>query len=829
MEYISLPVHNYKQLNQRISFSDFLAYSLYDEENNIYINNNNTYSIIYECHTRIKASTSTSAELEKIISKLPEGLFMQVSLLGLKNFNNVIEYWKQSHSVRVDLEDDLNTKELLDNSVEQMRRFYYQKTRESICKAMPTTIKKSILLFSITCDDKDKLLKYSDDLKNALATAFFYPKILRPDLLKIYLYELLNSTHSFNKEDIIYEIPKYNKEQLLNKQLMHPETKIIVHDNYLQIDEKYVATLTPIEYPDEACIFDFGEKLGQTIGASVNENQFNDSFIITANILKLPTKQTNKTNKNHTILLNQKWDANIFRKFNAVKNESIDILDRISKNEELYAFDLNIITYSDSLEKLTYNIDNIKKMWRANNSKITLGQCNSIHQLVFLNSLPACINEEYMFKVGAKYFSFFPNQLAQFIPLECDWDGSIPNILFTTRRGNLVGLDLFDSNSNYNGFVVATSGAGKSVYLNMLAFNSYLRGDRVFILDYDNSFTKLTEVLGGQYINLSLDTPISFNPFTMVENNSQLKAERSILCDFIYMLGCSSNENDAKSDSKVVKSYISDAIEKAYSNKGSKTELTDIRDILIKHDDNRVQDFVMGLKEFCKDGTYESFFSGDCNFNISKEFICIEFKGVEDHPDLRDPLIMLVTYHIRKLTYNSPNRRQRIQIFLDEAHRFIGKNPRLDEFIDQLFRRARKFGASIMLATQGIGDILDSSDGKSLSKIGRSIINNSSWKFFLKQNENSIALLLSTEIFNFTDYEKKILGEITMVDGNYSELLAINPQDVKIPLRLVMNKYFYYLTTTKMEDKNKINNYQKQGFSISEAITRVIEDEKNAI
>ncbi|SUW97383.1 putative pillus assembly protein [Campylobacter jejuni subsp. doylei] len=204
------------------------------------------------------------------------------------------------------------------------------------------------------------------------------------------------------------------------------------------------------------------------------------------------------------MLLTQKWSEAIFRQFAAARKESVSILERIdNQKEKLYAFDLNVIVSGDTYDEASLNASTIISYWNKGGGKaIVLDEALGIHQLNLIASLPMGINKEYMFDITAKYRSMFPDQISQFIPLEADYKLNIPNLILFSRRAQIAGLDLFVSSSNYNAYLVATSGAGKSVFLNMLAFSSYARGDRIFIIDQDNSFIKLCEAVGGQYLAL---------------------------------------------------------------------------------------------------------------------------------------------------------------------------------------------------------------------------------------------------------------------------------------------------------------------------------------
>ncbi|EFQ5971760.1 TraC family protein [Campylobacter jejuni] len=696
-----------------------------------------------------------------------------------------------------------------------MGEFYYSKTKEGISNSMATRLKNYYLLVSIKSNSEEDVISYKHILKNILTSNNFSPVVAEPEVLKPMLYELFNGNHDINN------IPNYDRTCYLNRQVIMPTTEMLIKDDELKIDGRSFITLTPQSFPQEAHIGDFGEKLGDYISRALDNNQFKDTFLITASVCALSKKKTARVKGNHSMLLTQKWSENIFRQFAAARKESVSILERIdNQKEKLYAFDLNVIVSGDNYDEASLNASTIISYWNKGGGKaIVLDEALGIHQLNLIASLPMGINKEYMFDITAKYRSMFPDQISQFIPLEADFKLNIPNLILFSRRAQIAGLDLFVSNSNYNAYLVATSGAGKSVLLNMLAFNSYARNDRIFIIDQDNSFSKLCDTIDGQYLALDPLQPISFNPFSGLKNNDResFMDDLNYLSDLIYMLGSSKNQDRALEDEKLIKAKTQAIMEDLFLSKGNTMEVTDIRDELAKVDDQRFRDFADQLRPFCKEGIYGKYFNGPCEFNIEKEFIVTEFKGLEGHNDLRDPLIMLLIYHINQLMYMSSDRKSRIQIIIDEAHRFLGKNPKMDDFIEQAYRRARKYDASVIIATQGFDDIYNAKDG-GLSRAGTVIINNSAYKIFMKQTETSVNMLIKSEVFSLSETDKEILRSIVTLKGEYSELFLMTPDDVKLPYRLVMDKYFYYLTTTDPKDKAKIKELTDQGIPLGEAI-----------
>ncbi|EOH3074002.1 TraC family protein [Campylobacter coli] len=807
----SLQTNVWNACMQRYKFSDFLPYMSYDSQKEYYINNDNSFGTVFLCSPRIRMGESTAVAVEEMLGKLPENMFIQFTLFGSKNIKDLVEYWKYMHLERADRENN----ELLFKAIKNMGEFYYSKTKEGISNSMATRLKNYYLLVSIKSNSEEDVISYKHILKNILTSNNFSPVVAEPEVLKPMLYELFNGNHDINN------IPNYDRTCYLNRQVIMPTTEILIKDDELKIDGRSFISLTPQSFPQEAHIADFGEKLGDYISRALDNNQFKDTFLITASVCALSKKKTARVKGNHSMLLTQKWSENIFRQFAAARKESVSILERIdNQKEKLYAFDLNVIVSGDNYDEASLNASTIISYWNKGGGKaIVLDEALGIHQLNLIASLPMGINKEYMFDITAKYRSMFPDQISQFIPLEADFKLNIPNLILFSRRAQIAGLDLFVSNSNYNAYLVATSGVGKSVFLNMLAFNSYARNDRIFIIDQDNSFSKLCDIIDGQYLALDPLQPISFNPFSGLKNNDResFMDDLNYLSDLIYMLGSSKNQDRALEDEKLIKAKTQAIMEELFLSKGNTMEVTDIRDELAKVDDQRFRDFADQLRPFCKEGIYGKYFNGPCEFNIEKEFIVTEFKGLEGHNDLRDPLIMLLIYHINQLMYMSSDRKSRIQIIIDEAHRFLGKNPKMDDFIEQAYRRARKYDASVIIATQGFDDIYNAKDG-GLSRAGTVIINNSAYKIFMKQTETSVNMLIKSEVFSLSETDKEILRSIMTLKGEYSELFLMTPDDVKLPYRLVMDKYFYYLTTTDPKDKAKIKELTDQGIPLGEAI-----------
>jgi conjugal transfer ATP-binding protein TraC len=75
--------------------------------------------------------------------------------------------------------------------------------------------------------------------------------------------------------------------------------------------------------------------------------------------------------------------------------------------------------------------------------------------------------------------------------------------------------------------VTGSSGAGKSFLNNCILAQELARGLRVFIIDIGGSYKKLTEALGGQYLEMDLSDQYRLNPFD-IPDASQEPANQKI-------------------------------------------------------------------------------------------------------------------------------------------------------------------------------------------------------------------------------------------------------------------------------------------------------------
>ena len=410
------------------------------------------------------------------------------------------------------------------------------------------------------------------------------------------------------------------------------------------------------------------------------------------------------------------------------------------------------------------------------------------------------------------------------MPVASDWRGNKPVVSFISPRGQFVGFDLFSNDSGgYNAFVVGMTGSGKSVFLQLLALSYFEEGAHIWIVDIGRSYERMVNIFDGEFIAFDLRNPLCLNPFTSIENENVLDEYLEYLINVFLLMGSPREQVLAEQLEKLLRSYIERAIKDSYAKYGSDscidTVVESMKEINKIDKDARVDDFIKTMHPYTRDGHYGRVFNGKTEIAFTKKMIVLENDMLEDMPDLRDPVLMVLTFHISKNIYLSTSNEKHI-VIIDEAHKFLG-NPHIDLFIEQAYRRFRKHGASMILGTQGFEDFYG---GEKISRAGRVVVQNSYWKFFLMQTDTSRQAIYKSNFFSFNDYTKYIMDNVQSQPGEYSEIMIVS-DSIIAKERLVLDKFLQAMFFTTPQIRQRIRELvDNEGLTYTEAVKKVQEE-----
>lgn len=823
-----------------------LPYSEYTEDG-IFIMDNDGMAVIFECAAY--GGYNAEAGLITALSALPEHAAMQFLMIPSRNLTNKIDRWKANKTA---------TEELYQVTKNDFAAFVEDKATELISNSMRCLAAEYKLIISVIIggrkkeysvvksifdifsgkvkkvdeDDMEKSYKVILDIKNkmeaALKTANLFPLLMTPDMLINNIYCLLNPNHDF------HHIPQWEGNlQDMSDYMVANDNVFTVESDYISFDGMCGKSLSIKEYPK----YWHCSMADQLVGAPFGSQSLESTVYICLNVINIGKEGINKTKRKSQVILSQNLNPHIFPRLNFKKIDLADASKQLELGEQLYHINLAIFPIAKDYDALQNVCSQVKSYYQGLGFK--LEEDKFINLPIFLSMLPGSYDERLASDL-ARGRVVFQKNVVDLAPTSADWGGntSNPEIFFFTPRGQLYSFDFFASNTNYNAFVIGTSGAGKSVLLQDFAMNYLMSGGRINIIDIGGSYENFCGIIGGQYIDIKPSAPISLNPFTELTTKETFSEFKEFLVDWYWMMGSPESKNLSEEQSNFIKSYLSNAIEASYDKYGIDSDvdtvleffseiavtekedtLDDGQKVTVKEQDIRCTDFIQILGRYGKKGDYGAFFNGKSEIKFNHNFVVLETGSMENSPALRDPILMILTYHISKSIYLSKDMNQRKLIIIDEAHKFLG-NHRIDPFIEQAYRRFRKHGASMIIGTQGWEDLANEN---TTSRAGRVIIENSAFQIIMTQSYASREKLKESKSHQFNDYDKAMIDSIQSVKGEFSEALLIADKN-KVKIRIILSTFMKKTFFTSPKVRTYINQQVAQGVPLLEAVNTVPED-----
>jgi len=423
---------------------------------------------------------------------------------------------------------------------------------------------------------------------------------------------------------------------------------------------------------------------------------------------------------------------------------------------------------------------------------------------LFLSCLPLCFNHYYeRFIKRAK--RMISSNLADMLPLYGSVKGTdTPAQVYLNRRGETVFWDFFDSNTNPHAIIIGSSGSGKSFFVNDFILQNARLGAHFFVLDKGDSYKKLCQILGGQYIRFELNNPVTINPFLKEPDSEHLAFLVTVLSEM-----CSGGDERERLF-REQEGVLQKAILAAYQDRKNKDEevvLSDVVDKLKSHACNRRLGLgeSIGLKlalkltPFTREGTYGRFFDGKNQFNLNTNFTVFELGSLSSHLDLQLVVLLNIMYFITNFVSSVDIKPKRKFLLIDEAWSLL-KLKNTAEFITNSFKTYRKYRCSAVAITQEITDLIGADCGIAIQA-------NAANKVFLKQEPNVVDSLKT--FASLSDKEIELLKSVETQKGKFSEALVISDASRGV-IRLVPDPFLYWLATSDARDNEYVENKVKE-------------------
>lgn len=461
----------------------------------------------------------------------------------------------------------------------------------------------------------------------------------------------------------------------------------------------------------------------------------------------------------------------------------------IAQGQKVFHVSINVILQSPFEDELENQVDLTLSKFREMGGSEAMLETLASFDIFSQIALPNSRCKERVKKIKT-------SNLIDLVPLYGPWLGhDKPSILLKSRQGSLFKFNPFDASlSSANQLVSGASGSGKSFMTNLLLLQMLKENPKVFFVDIGGSYKKLSENLGGQYVEFGVNESLSINPFDLpVEIREPSSHKIKFLLGLIELM---TKEEGSERLPKLARSEMELAIQKTYQ-ENKTPQLTHLKEILLKHSNPDIQNYGKILNSWCGDTPYGKFIDRKTTIELHKDIIAFDLKGLENYPDLQGICLYIITDLVWREVQK--DRSQMKFLVFDECWKLLKDEAALG-FIEEVFRTFRKYFASAIAISQDLNDFLS-------SKIASALLPNCPVKWILLQNQNDFSKI--KESLGLNENELSLISSLHQEKGLYSEAFLVAGENHTVtvieptPLEL-------WIATTDPRDLSLIEKTKKE-------------------
>ena len=356
------------------------------------------------------------------------------------------------------------------------------------------------------------------------------------------------------------------------------------------------------------------------------------------------------------------------------------------------------------------------------------------------------------------------------------------------RSGNPILADR-RSHMNSNGFVLGTSGGGKSFTVKQEIAGMFLnRDDEVIVIDPEREYLALAAAFGGQIIRISAGSGTCINPLDIVLDETgdgdPVKQKTSNVVSMIGSLIGGSEGLGPVEKSLVDRATLSLYV--AYRDTGAgswQPTLQDLRRTLDGTGEPTGHELAVALDSYTSGSL--SGFNGQTNVNLSNRLTVFDVSGLTG--ELRTFGMMVVIDQVWNRVIRNRAAGRRTWLYIDEFHRFFGNQYSAGQFKD-IYKRARKYGLGVTGITQNIDELLLDQDASMM-------LSNSDFLMLLSQNGSDADSLC--ELLKLSEEQRQYFTGVMPGQGLMKIGNAYVPFDGRIP----SGGLLYNLYSTSFDDR----------------------------
>jgi conjugal transfer ATP-binding protein TraC len=782
---------------------------------------------VLELNPLIGADDDIMVRLSSVFQTLPQNVGVQVSILGSPNIDRFLRAYEEEQHARVG--NSVLNAELFGELAKKRVEWWRKGTLDALYPGNPMRFREFRVNLSVTIPDinlnnpheVERTLNMREGLIAGLKASGLYFGTWGPDDLLSWARDLANPVRMlYGKHRDLPDV--WDSNQPIRDQIVLPSTVMRVINNGRELrfgsidngDAVSVRCLSVSQYPSGRAyhLANMGSLIGDPVQINLN---YTCPFLITMNMVKgdFESDKAKVTMKAARASQNAASPmAKVLPEFHK-KNEDWQLaLNSFEDGSGGVVKIFHQVTLFDLPERITASENAAEAIWRTNGFSLATDQYLQMQS--YLASFPMALDKDMIrdLEENKRFNTKTLMNSVSLAPLLGEWAGlGDPVIGLYGRNGQAMGIDLFANPSgNYNAAVVGTSGSGKSFLINEVVRN-YLGSDsQVWVIDVGRSYQKFCEFIGGQYIEFNTESNIVINPFDMVVDFYE---ELNILKLMFSMM---ISPTEGLSDYQM--SQLEKAISQVWEKKGRNAIIDDLRDELIHFVglDGQPNIEINRLGEqiypFTSQGVHGRWFNSVTTLEFEHDLVILEMEELKSKPDLQQVIMRFILYRITSAMYLSRQRRK--VVVIDEAWDLLAGGSSAGKFIEEGYRRARKYKGSFLTGTQGISDYLR-------TPAALAALENSDWIFLLRGKEESITAL--EQKIALSPSMKSKIRSLNTEAGQYSDIFVYSPVGYGVG-RLVSDPFNALLSSSKGEDFEAIRHKQREGLTISQAVETVLKE-----
>ena len=380
------------KLTRRHPFSAFLNYVAYDQEHEIYVNQDSTFGMIWECSPLTYAGEKAMNSLEGIFrAGMPYGTNIQFILHADSHIEPIIDAYRKSRT---------RTEPIIVTNTERVTEFLLEgKKGLEACSFIPVRNFRLFVAVKVPGDapgmpkpeelgDKKKIAPLQDikrQINETLRAAQLYPRNLPPGSLMEWLRRLLNT---YPKDYPEHNFNSYSPDIPILKQIINADTVIKEGSDYIQAGDKYWCCTTPKSFPKEVDPMQTNSLFGGIWGIVSDADQIKTDFLYCFNIVfqkGIDVTIHAKTN----LMLNQKGVGSLSTLLYRKQAEHVEAVDDLEHGVKFLKIIPVFWVFSDDVENARDSCVRVRRLWE--NNGYVMQRDNMILKILFISSFPLCL------------------------------------------------------------------------------------------------------------------------------------------------------------------------------------------------------------------------------------------------------------------------------------------------------------------------------------------------------------------------------------------------------------------------------------------------------